>query len=50
MHPRYGYIMSLVASKDISEGEEVTVNYNYAGSEHPRWFHKAKKGRERSLY
>ncbi len=43
MHPRFGYIMSLVACRDIAAGEEVTVNYNYKG-DHPRWFSEARKG------
>jgi SET domain-containing protein len=43
MHPRFGYIMGLVAKRDIIAGEEITVDYNYKGSP-PRWFAASKKG------
>ena len=45
MHPRYGFIMSVVATEDIDEGEEITVNYNYSlKGENPEWFVRARKG------
>ena len=48
MHPRYGFIMSIVASRNISEGEEITVNYNYDDQDAPQWYRELKKGTERS--
>ena len=43
MHPRFGHIMGLVASRDIAEGEEITVDYNY-GDDGPTWYNEAEKG------
>ena len=47
MHPRFGRIMGLVANRDIAEGEEVTVNYNYGDGDAdggPEWYREAEKG------
>ena len=45
MHPRFGRIMGLVANRDIAEGEEITVNYNYGEREGgPAWYSEAEKG------
>mmetsp|Transcript_16948 Transcript_16948/g.16617 ORF Transcript_16948/g.16617 Transcript_16948/m.16617 type:complete len:249 (-) Transcript_16948:25-771(-) len=43
-HPKFGDIMSVVATKDIESGEEITVNYGY--SKHargPKWYREARK-------
>ena len=37
-HPRFGRIMSVVAVKDIEQGEEVFVSYNYCVSLAPPWY------------
>ena len=44
MHPRFGRIMGLVANRDIAEGEEITVNYNYGEGDGPAWYSEAEKG------
>ena len=35
---RFGLVVSLVAARSISPGEEVTVNYNYSLSVAPDWY------------
>ena len=37
-HPRFGRIMSVVAVKDIKEGEEIFVSYNYSLPLSPPWY------------
>ena len=37
-HPRFGCIMSVVAVRDIEQGEEVFVSYNYCVSFAPPWY------------
>ena len=37
-NPRFGRIMSVVATRDISEGEELFVNYNYKLVYAPPWY------------
>ncbi|XP_071743458.1 histone-lysine N-methyltransferase SETD7 isoform X5 [Lepeophtheirus salmonis] len=37
-HPRFGEIMSILATKDILPNEEVFVNYNYNLSYSPDWY------------
>ena len=37
-HPRFGRIMSIVAVKDILEGEEIFVSYNYSLPLAPPWY------------
>ena len=45
MHPRFGRIMGLAANRDIAEGEEITVNYNYGDDgDGPAWYSEAEKG------
>ena len=45
MHPRFGRIMGLAANRDIAEGEEITVNYNYGeDGDGPAWYSEAEKG------
>ena len=45
MHPRFGRIMGLAANRDVAEGEEITVNYNYGeDGDGPAWYSEAKKG------
>ena len=36
--------MGLVANRDIAEGEEITVNYNYGEGDGPAWYSEAEKG------
>ncbi|XP_059079759.1 histone-lysine N-methyltransferase SETD7-like isoform X2 [Tigriopus californicus] len=48
MHPRFGFIMSLVAKRDIAEGEEILVNYNYELEEAPKWFQNLYQERTQS--
>lgn len=53
-HPRFGYIMGLVASRDIAVGEEITVNYNYSiddedEGETVMWYRQAYKGEKHCL-
>ena len=35
---RFGLVVTLVAARSISPGEEVTVNYNYSLSVAPDWY------------
>ena len=42
--------MSLVAIKDIDEGEEITVNYNYDLDTSPNWYKKAHKGTKMATF
>jgi len=43
-HPKFGDIMSVIATKDIKKGEEILVNYGYSKHSHgPPWFRDAKK-------
>ena len=37
-HPRFGRIMSIVAVRDIEEGEEIFVSYNYSVPLAPPWY------------
>ena len=37
-HPRFGRIMSVVAVKNIRQGEEIFVSYNYCVSMAPEWY------------
>ena len=37
-HFRFGLVVTLVAARSISPGEEVTVNYNYSLSVAPDWY------------
>ena len=37
-HPRFGRIMSIVAVRDIQEGEEIFVSYNYSLPLSPPWY------------
>ena len=37
-HPRFGNIIALYASKNITKGEEILVNYNYARGPVPEWY------------
>ena len=37
-HPRFGLIMSVVAKRDISPGEEIFVSYNYSLATAPSWY------------
>lgn len=37
-HPRFGRIMSVVATRDIAKDEEVFVSYNYCVSMAPDWY------------
>ena len=42
IHPRYGPIRTVVATKDIKKGEEILVDYGYGkDSAIPRWFEQA---------
>ena len=44
MHPRYGFIMSLVALRNINQGEEITVSYNYNVENAPQWYRSQHNG------
>lgn len=35
---RFGHIMSVVAKRDIVEGEEILVSYNYEMVHAPEWY------------
>ena len=37
-HPRFGLVVTLLAVREISVGEEITVNYNYSLSVAPAWY------------
>ena len=37
-HPRFGQVMSVVASRDIMAGEEILVSYNYMIAKSPQWY------------
>ena len=37
-HPRFGLVVTLLAMREISVGEEITVNYNYSLSVAPAWY------------
>ena len=44
IHPRYGPIRTVFATKDIKKGEEILADYGYGkDSVIPRWFEKAYK-------
>ena len=37
-HPRFGLIVAIKAVRDLSEGEEVFVNYGMCMAEAPDWY------------
>ena len=40
-HARFGYVVSICASKDIKRGEELLVHYQYSkneGNSVPKWY------------
>ena len=37
-HPRFGRIMSVVAARDIQQGQEIFVSYNYSVPLAPPWY------------
>ncbi len=37
-HPRFGQIMSVVASRDLKAGDEVLVHYGYSIASSPEWY------------
>ena len=37
-HPRFGFIMSVVADEEISRGVEILVNYRYPLNTSPDWY------------
>ena len=39
-HPRFGSVMSVVATRDIRRGQEVMVDYSYPLSSCPGWYSK----------
>lgn len=45
MHPRFGFIMSLVAKRNIAKNEEILVNYNYESEYAPKWFQELYRGK-----
>ena len=44
-HPRFGLIMGLQAKRDIQEGQEITVDYNYNVEFAPQWYQKLARGK-----
>jgi len=37
-HPRFGFVVTLLACRAITMGEEITVNYNYSRAIAPPWY------------
>ena len=37
-HPMFGMVVTLLACRAITIGEEITVNYNYSRSIAPPWY------------